>query len=340
MGQATLRKTSSPILQHCFSFSFYYVEKDIPVSIRLKDAVPQYSKMPRRPKVDPDWKPSIPNPRFFQLPNTVPRVSISIRPPSASGSPTAPLSPTNKQSVAQAPRKHDDHVKPKEFAATQEYSPIKAEEVSSNGNTITTNSPNGISVDPAGSASAKAMTWQPDIHVRSFVPRAYLEVNSAPAIPIVSQGVEDIDYTCYTFGFASPLFLPPRKVYEQLPSISGLPMLLIDQLNPENYGRHFMDSVILDLDGTCPQIREKSRCLVHISSYGVCRNCQQTRELSLYTTFNGKMLTYDPSTAQRPEVRSYDLFGVRLDFIDRNHQMYRLHVPGLRENAPKVAYGK
>ena len=52
------------------------------------------------------------------------------------------------------------------------------------------------------------------------------------------------------------------------------------------------------------------------------------------------MLTFKPSIAQRPEVRSYDLFGVRLDFVDRNHQMFRLHVPGLRENAPKVAYGR
>lgn len=25
--------------------------------------------------------------------------------------------------------------------------------------------------------------------------------------------------------------------------------------------------------------------------------------------------------------------------MDRNHQMYKLHVPGLRENAPRVVYG-
>ena len=71
-----------------------------------------------------------------------------------------------------------------------------------------------------------------------------------------------------------------------------------------------------------------------------CDEMASRPQCSIDTTFNGKMLIFNPPTAQRPEVRSYDLFGVRLDFVDRNHQMYRLHVPGLRENAPKVAYGK
>ena len=207
--------------------------------------------MPRRLGTDPDWKPSIPNPRFFQLPNTVPRVSISIRPPSASESRTPPLLPPSKRPVAQGSGKNDDHVEPPEMAETHEYSPTKAEEVSSNGKNRTTKTSDGTSVVPAGSASASSMTWQPDIHVRSFVPRAYLEVNSAAAIPIVSQGVEDIDYNSYSLKFASPLFLPPRQVYEQLLPISGLPMLPIDQLDPENYRRHFMDSIILDLEGRC-----------------------------------------------------------------------------------------
>ena len=207
--------------------------------------------MPRRLRKDPDWKPSVPDPRFFQLPNTVPRVSISIRPPSASGSPTAPLSPSNEPPVEQGLPERHGSVKTKELAMTQEYSPTKAEEVSSNGSIRTSKKLDGASVIPAGSASAKAMTWQPDIHVRSFVPRAYLEVNSAPAIPIVSQGVEDIDYTCYTLGFASPFFLPPRQVHEQLPALSGLPILPLDQLDPENYRRHFMDSIVFDLEGRC-----------------------------------------------------------------------------------------
>ena len=43
--------------------------------------------------------------------------------------------------------------------------------------------------------------------------------------------------------------------------------------------------------------------------------------------------------AQTPEVRSYDLFGVQLHVIDHAHEIYSLHVPGLRESAPRVAYG-
>ena len=222
--------------------------------------------MPRRLKKDPDWKPSIPDPRFFQLPNTVPRVSISIRPPSASGSPTAPLTPSKEQSVEQESPKHDGSVRTKELAGNQEYFSAKAEELSSSGDIRTTRKPDGASVVPARSSSANSMTWQPDIHVRSFVPRAYLEVNSAPAIPIISQGVEDIDYNYYTLGFASPIFLPPRQVYEQLLPISGLPMLPVDQLNPENYSRHFTDSITLDLEGRCVPNGAKSCCPVCTSS--------------------------------------------------------------------------
>lgn len=43
--------------------------------------------------------------------------------------------------------------------------------------------------------------------------------------------------------------------------------------------------------------------------------------------------------AQTPEVRSYDLFGVQLNIIDPDQQIFGLHVPGIREEAPRVAYG-
>ncbi|KAL8704339.1 MAG: hypothetical protein Q9201_002490 [Fulgogasparrea decipioides] len=43
--------------------------------------------------------------------------------------------------------------------------------------------------------------------------------------------------------------------------------------------------------------------------------------------------------AQVPEIRTYDMFGVGLSVIDRGQEMYGLHVPGLRENTPRVAFG-
>ncbi|KAL8735739.1 MAG: hypothetical protein Q9181_002702 [Wetmoreana brouardii] len=43
--------------------------------------------------------------------------------------------------------------------------------------------------------------------------------------------------------------------------------------------------------------------------------------------------------AQVPEIRTYDMFGVGLSVIDRDQEMYGLHVPGLRENTPRVAFG-
>ncbi|KAL8851469.1 MAG: hypothetical protein Q9221_003648 [Calogaya cf. arnoldii] len=43
--------------------------------------------------------------------------------------------------------------------------------------------------------------------------------------------------------------------------------------------------------------------------------------------------------AQVPEIRTYDMFGVQLDVVDRALETYSLHVRGLLENAPRVAFG-
>ncbi|KAL8711519.1 MAG: hypothetical protein Q9225_007109 [Loekoesia sp. 1 TL-2023] len=43
--------------------------------------------------------------------------------------------------------------------------------------------------------------------------------------------------------------------------------------------------------------------------------------------------------AQVPEIRTYDMFGVQLSVVDRTQEIYSLHVPGLRENTPRVALG-
>lgn len=43
--------------------------------------------------------------------------------------------------------------------------------------------------------------------------------------------------------------------------------------------------------------------------------------------------------AQVPEIRTYDMFGAQLDVVDRAREIYSLHVPGILENAPRVAFG-
>ncbi|KAL8713790.1 MAG: hypothetical protein Q9220_002317 [cf. Caloplaca sp. 1 TL-2023] len=43
--------------------------------------------------------------------------------------------------------------------------------------------------------------------------------------------------------------------------------------------------------------------------------------------------------AQVPEIRTYDMYGAQLDVGDRTQETYSLHVPGLRENTPRVAFG-
>ena len=43
--------------------------------------------------------------------------------------------------------------------------------------------------------------------------------------------------------------------------------------------------------------------------------------------------------AQIPEIRTYDMFGAQLNVVDRSQEIYRLHVSGIRENTPRVAFG-
>lgn len=149
---------------------------------------------------------------------------------------------------------------------------------------------NIISVLPAKYQQAIS-AWKPDVFAHAFIPRAYLAVNNAPARPVISQAVEGINYPKYVSTFASPLFLPPMFSLTQSPTISHLDLLRSDSFDPQDYKRHFIDCLMLDLE------------------------------------------------AQTPEVRSYDLFGVELGIADFQQQIFSLHVPGLRESAPRVSLG-
>lgn len=59
---------------------------------------------------------------------------------------------------------------------------------------------------------------------------------------------------------------------------------------------------------------------------------------SNYGQYFKDCLVYDMK-AQIPEIRSYDLFGVRLETKDHTQQLYTLRVPGLREGTPSVSFG-
>ena len=204
--------------------------------------------MPRRRKDDPNWKPSIPDPKLFQLPHMVSRVPVSIRTPENSDGSAWPALPSPKQTASAVQRQRDRPVKLIEPAVNGQRSHnVEGESRTSQGPPTVTDSPIGPSTRPQSPPSVKSMTWRPDVFSQEFVPRAYLEVNNAPAISIVSTGVDRINYTLYFLKFASPLFLLPLKVSEQLPSVTGLPLLPVDLLEPQDYKRHFLDSILMDL---------------------------------------------------------------------------------------------
>ncbi|KAL8825446.1 MAG: hypothetical protein Q9191_004414 [Dirinaria sp. TL-2023a] len=149
---------------------------------------------------------------------------------------------------------------------------------------------NTISVIPSKDQQAIS-AWKPDVFAQAFVPRSYLLVNDAPARSVISQAVEGINFPKYVLTFATPLFLPPMFSLTQSLTISRLGLLRSDNFGPQDYKRHFIDCVMLDLE------------------------------------------------AQLREVRSYDIFGAELEIIDFQQHLFSLHVPGLRESAPRVAFG-
>ena len=97
--------------------------------------------------------------------------------------------------------------------------------------------------------------WKPDVFVHAFVPQSFLAVNNAPATPIISQAVDSINFPRYVSTFASPLFLPPMFSPTQSLTISRLGLLRSENLTPQNYFRHFIDCVMLNLEAQTPEIR-------------------------------------------------------------------------------------
>ena len=249
-------------------------------------------------------KPNLLNPKLFQRPNSIP---VTIKPPSLLSSEKSPPLPSKIETSSPAIRpptllssvefpplpsdiktsppviRHDDEEcsDPPVWDQQHPSAPLRIVPVSSGHLEIEARS---------GGATAESRNWRPDVFAQNFVSKAYSEINDAPAVQSKSQGGRDVDYAAYVSNFASPLFLPPRDV-PKAPPISSTPLIPLDHLDTQNYGRHFNDCVIMDV------------------------------------------------RAQTMEVRSYDLFGVPLGLRDPTYQYFNLHIPGLRENTPKVVYG-
>ncbi|KAG6986434.1 RNA helicase SDE3 [Physcia stellaris] len=248
--------------------------------------------------MDSKRKPSVPNPKIFQIPKTSNK-AIIIKPPNGSNKTSVSRGSNEHEWPTPSPLKNDTNQEqrlPRTLHSREDDCGPAAEPHALNSGISSCPSTSAdISVDnghtPFSRNSFITSKWRPDVFVQAFVPQAFLAVNNAPAKSIISTSVEGINFPKYIAAFASPTFLPPPFCSEKTPSISHLPLLAADDLDCYNYERHFIDCVLLDLE------------------------------------------------AQTPEVRSHDLFGVQLHVVAQIHHIYSLHVPGIRESAPRVAYG-
>lgn len=265
------------------------------------------SRPPRRRLPETKWKPTVPNPEMFQLPKSSKEI-ISIKPPQPpSEGLAAPKSDPSKTQDVPSPeniKSRNDEVAKGLPTQPHDVEPAASSGISNGdfkldlGAAVNESVPfdrGGIPVLPSEAPSQQSMSpsvkWRPDIFVQAFVPQSFLAVNNALAKTIISEGAEGINFPKYVSMFASPLFLPSPFLLKESPSFSGRPVLPTSDLTSANYGQHFTDCIMLDLE------------------------------------------------AQTPEVRSYDLFGVRLDVTDDVGKTFSLRVPGLREGAPRVVYG-
>ena len=255
---------------------------------------------PRRPEIQ--WRPTVPNPELFRLPKPYSKPITIKAPPSTQCSTDGEVK--NVKSPLTAHCSQEDKITRKSPEQSDDLELISIPEIL-NGDEIL---PTGADPKKQDSSSSlgrpeqqskilgrqivePSSKWRPDVFVKAFVPQSFLAVNDAPAKIIVSKGVEGINYSRYVSTFASPVFLPPRFLLAETPTLSGRSRIAISDLAYENYKQHFTDCVLLDLE------------------------------------------------AQTPAVRSYDLFGVRLEAIHHDQQIFSLQVPGLREESPIVSYG-
>ena len=223
-----------------------------------------------------------PNPQNFELPNTRGHVPATIKIPPLFSSEEFPPLPSNRKTSPPS-IKHEGEAR--------SYSPVADQRrVNTTQMTVPVNSGHlNVQVVPE-KATTEPRNWRPDVFVQNFVSQAYYDINNAPATPRFSKEVRNVDYAAYVSDFASPLFLPPRNL-PKVPPFSGEPLVQVNHIDLQNYGRHFNDCVLMDW------------------------------------------------SVEWVGLRSYDLFAMPLDLLDPKLQTFNLHVPGLRENNPKVVYG-
>lgn len=217
-------------------------------------------------------RPTVPNPALFQLPSSSSK-HVTIRQPHGEDHIPEAYKYTNSQ-----PSEHSRPIQ--ERSRMHEVSQITERPMNKPRPLVAPTVQSKNNIPPGSTASANepassgrtehlesltalvdqqsmtpSTTWRPDVFVHAFVPQSFLAVNCAPAIQIISEGVEGINYLKYASAFASPLFLPPAFQPIDSPQVSGLPMLATGTLSRQNYGRHFIDCFMLDLKAQTPEVR-------------------------------------------------------------------------------------
>lgn len=103
--------------------------------------------------------------------------------------------------------------------------------------------------------SADARLWRPDVHVHSFVPASFLEINHSPAVILPTPALGGVHFENYTATFMGSGFRPaPREPL--LPQMhESIDVSISENLTREDYKHYFERCLALDLEAQSHEIR-------------------------------------------------------------------------------------
>lgn len=257
--------------------------------------------------MDSKWKPSVPDPNIFQIPKASSK-SIIIKPPNGSNKTSASRGLNeNEWPTLSSPKNDTNHEQnlPRTLHSRQDDCEPAAEP------------------HPANSGKSSCLITSADISASNgHTPFSRKPMMTSPQQTRTSSKIWQPDVFVQAFvpqAFLTVNNAPAKSIISK--SVEGI--------NFPRYVAAFASPIFLP-PPFCPEkMPSISRLPLlaadDLNAYNYERHFIDCVMLDL--------------EAQTPEVRSHDLFGVQLHVVAQIHHIYSLHVPGIRESAPRVAYG-
>lgn len=178
--------------------------------------------------------------------------------------------------------------------------------------------PDGWSPAPDTPQQQEKTAYYPDVYSKIFVPKYLRDINHMPATPVRAMPPPNVDYNAFISAFCGSSYLAP---FPRLPILFSTPDVLPDG-----------QTVSPTPTSPTAQGSGESSPVAEVKE-------QKVLALNTYTQHFVELIRNE-MIALTEEARSYSMYRVPLTVHDpKAPHLFRLSVPGLRENAPMLQLG-